>query len=330
VADSSEMRSKFPGRPAEEFDFQEILYEKKDYVATVTINRPKAYNAYSSLTLEEMAKAFLDCMWDDEVAVVVLTGAGDKAFCTGGDVKEYAEYYTRRPEDFWKWSFLFENAHNIYRGMGKPTIARINGMVAGGGNEWNLASDLAVMADHATIRQVGTQVGSVAAGGATQWLPLVVGDRRAREILFTCDPVDAAKCLDWGLVNRVVPYAELDDAVAELAGKLVDKMGDCMRMTKQQSNFMKDFLWSVTWPHAKDWLSVHFANLEPQEAMWAFVEKRKPDYGMLRDRLASGQSNSLPWGPYRTTCPSCGSRHIPEGFAYCGHCGTRLEEEGQE
>ena len=330
MADGSEMRSKFPGRPAEEFDFQEILYEKKDYVATVTINRPKAYNAYSSLTLEEMAKAFLDCMWDDAVAVVVLTGAGDKAFCTGGDVKEYAEYYTRRPEDFWKWSFLFETAHNIYRGIGKPTIARINGMVAGGGNEWNLASDLAVMADHASVRQVGTQVGSVAAGGATQWLPLVVGDRRAREILFTCEPVDAAKCLDWGLVNRVVPYAELDDAVAELAGKLVDKMGDCMRMTKQQSNFMKDFLWSATWPHAKDWLSVHFANLEPQEAMWAFVEKRKPDYGMLRDRLSSGQSNSLPWGPYRTTCPSCGSRHIPEGFAYCGNCGTKLEEESKE
>jgi enoyl-CoA hydratase/carnithine racemase len=158
----------FEGKPANSFQFKEIIYEKKNWVATVTINRPEAYNAYTTLTLQEMARAFQDASYDDSVAVVVLTGAGEKAFCTGGDVKEYAGDYTARPRDYWKWGNLFLDCHNRLRNIGKPTIARLNGIVAGGGNEFNLSCDLAIAADHVTIRQVGTRVGSVAAGGATQ------------------------------------------------------------------------------------------------------------------------------------------------------------------
>ncbi len=97
------MNTKFPARPASAFDFKEILYEKKDWTARVTINRPEVFNAYSTLTIQELMVAFKDTMWDDHVAVVVLTGAGEKAFCTGGDVKEYAENFTQMPRDYWKW-----------------------------------------------------------------------------------------------------------------------------------------------------------------------------------------------------------------------------------
>jgi len=149
----------FSGREPESFDFEEIVYSKRDWVATVTINRPESYNAYTWRTLQEMTQAFRDASWDDQIAVVVLTGAGDKAFGTGGDVKEYASEYTQRPHDYWKWMGLFTDCIDILRNIGKPTIARLNGMVVGGGNEFNMACDLAIAADHVRIRQVGTEVG---------------------------------------------------------------------------------------------------------------------------------------------------------------------------
>ncbi|HVD00415.1 MAG TPA: enoyl-CoA hydratase-related protein [Candidatus Dormibacteraeota bacterium] len=316
--------SSFTPRAAADFGFDEILYEKKEWVATVTINRPQVYNCYSAHTLQEMTVAFRDAAWDDGVAVVVLTGSGEKAFCTGGDVAEYQSEYLQRPRDYWKYMGLFQECHDQLRNIGKPVIARINGLVAGGGNEFNMACDLAVMADHATIRQVGTRVGSVAAGGATQWLPLMVGDRRAREMLFTCDPIDAATALDWGLVNRVVPYAELDAAVDTLAQKLIDKFPECTRYTKQAVNYWKDQAWSASIGHARDWLSLHFASLEPWEGMTAFVEKRQPDYRGIRAKAAAGGSSEFVWGAYTGTCPSCGAKGIPAEFAFCGKCGSAL------
>ncbi len=314
----------FTSRPAADFSFEQILYQKADWIARITINRPEVYNCYSAKTLQEMTLAFRDAAWDDSVAVVVLTGAGEKAFCTGGDVTEYQSEYLKRPRDYWKYMGLFQECHDQLRNLGKPVIARINGIVAGGGNEFNMACDLAVMADHATIRQVGTKVGSVAAGGATQWLPIMVGDRRARELLFTCDPIDAATALDWGLVNRVVPYAELDAAVDALAQKLIDKFPECTRYTKESVNYWKDQAWSATIGHARDWLSLHFATLEPWEGMTAFVEKRKPDYRGIRRKAAEGGSSEFVWGPYVGTCGECGAKGIPADFAFCGKCGAPL------
>lgn len=314
----------FPGRDPESFAFQEILYTKRDWVATVTINRPESYNAYTWHTLQEMTAAFRDASWDDRIAVVVLTGAGDKAFCTGGDVKEYASEYTQRPRDYWKWMGLFNECHDILRNIGKPTIARLNGMVVGGGNEFNMACDLAIAAEHVRIRQVGTEVGSVAAGGATQWLPIMVGDRRAREILWLCEWIDAPTALDWGLVNRVVPYDKLDDAVATMAAKLVDKFPECLRYTKQQTNFWKDLAWHQTIGHARDWLALHYTSLEPYEGMKAFVEKRRPDHLGVRLQAAQDKSSEFLWGPYVQTCPACGTAGIPQQFAFCGVCGESL------
>ena len=311
-------------RRVESFGFEEIIYEKKDWVARVTINRPHAYNAYTTRTLMEMLEAFRDAAFDDGVAVLVLTGAGDKAFCTGGDVKEYAARYTRRPRDYWKYMTLFVECHDMLRNLGKPTIARLNGIVAGGGNEFNMACDLAVAADDITIRQVGTRVGSVAAGGATQWLPILIGDRRAREMLLLSEPITAQTALEWGLVNRVVPRAQLDAAVDELCQKLIDKFPECLRYTRQQVNFWKDLSWHLTVGHARDWLALHFSDLEPWEGMRAFVEKRPADYRRIRSLARDGGASEFIWGAPEKECSSCGAQGLPSGMSYCGYCGQRL------
>lgn len=312
-------------RSPEDFGFEDIIYEKRGWVAWVTINRPEAYNCYTTDTLAELRDAFRDASHDDGIAVVVLTGAGDKAFCTGGDVKEYATHYTQRPRDYWKYMSLFADCHDVLRDIGKPTIARLNGIVAGGGNEFNMACDLAVAADDITIQQVGTKVGSVAAGGATQWLPIMIGDRRAREMLLLSEPVSAHQALDWGLVNRVVPRDQLDDAVNDLAERLIDKFPECVRYTKTQTNFWKDLAWDATIAHAGDWLSLHFATLEPWEGMTAFVEKRPPDYRGVRERARDGGSSEHVWGPPLKTCQACGAKGLPAGTSFCGACGTELE-----
>jgi len=209
----------FESTPAESFGFKEILYSKAEWVATITINRPHNYNAYSTPALEELATAFRDAAFDDSVGVIVYTGAGHRAFCTGGDVKEYEQLYTNRPRDYWKYMRLFRSYIESIVNTGKPVVARLNGMAVGGGNESQMACDLAVMAEHAWIGQVGTRVGSVAAGGATQWLPILIGDRRAREMLLFNGRIPAHQALDWGLVNRVVPSVTKDGGFIEGASK---------------------------------------------------------------------------------------------------------------
>ena len=269
-------------QPAESFGFQNIVYEKKDHRATVTMNRPEVLNCLDFPTLRELHRAFEDVSWDDSIRVMVLTGAGDRAFCTGADLKEQKEQCLDKPDDYWKWMGTFIEVHEKLRNIGKVTVARLNGMVVGGGNEMNMSCDLAVAADDIVIRQVGTARGSVAAAGATQWLPLIVGDRRAREILFLCEEIPAAKALEWGLVNRVVPRDKLDETVDELCDKLIDKLPECTRYTKQQINFWRDLSWHATIGHARDWLSLHNLSPETHEGIEAFVEKRPVDYDCLR------------------------------------------------
>lgn len=312
-----------PTQP-EEMDLQNVLYEKKGAVATITINRPEVYNCLNFRTLREMAYVFEMASWDDEVGVVVLTGAGDKAFSTGADMKEQNEQILDRPRNYWKWMGQFLEAHKKLLSIGKPTIARINGMAVGGGNEFNMSCDLAIMAEHAYIRQVGNAHGSVAAGGATQWLPIMIGDRRAREMLWLNEEISAEKALEWGLVNEVVPYEKLDDAVNKLANKLLDKLPECLRYTKEQTNFWKNMSFDLTTGHARDWLTVHTASYETHEAMRAFSEKRLPDYKMLRERMATGDSYEHKWGTPSLDCSECGAVDIPEHFKHCGVCGSPL------
>jgi enoyl-CoA hydratase/carnithine racemase len=268
----------------ESFNFTRVLYTKSAPRATVTINRPEVYNCFDFQTLRELARAFEDASWDDQIAVVVLTGAGQKAFCTGADLKEQAAHCIDDPQTYWKWMGAFIEAHDKLRNIGKPTVARLNGIVVGGGNEFNMACDLAIAADDIYIRQVGTAHGSVAAGGATQWLPLIVGDRRAREILLLCEEIPASQALEWGLINRVVPRDQLDAAVDEYCEKLANKLPECTRYTKQQLNFWRDMSWSQTIGHAREWLSIHNLSAETKEALRAFVEKRAVDYAGMRKK----------------------------------------------
>jgi len=276
---------KYAGRPAASFRFQNILYQKDDGKATITLNRPEVLNALNFETLQELGTALQDASWDDRIAVVVITGAGEKAFCTGADMKEWSEDFLRRPNDFYKWMGTFIETYDRLRNIGKPTIARLNGIVAGGGNELQMSCDLAIAADDIYIKHVGTARGSVPAAGATQWLPLIVGDRRAREILFLCEEIPAARALEWGLVNQVVPRRELDDAVDAMAEKLYNKLPECTRYTKQQLNFWRDFSWALTIGHLRDWLTVHTSAPEIEEGIRAFVEKRPVDYKKLRTMM---------------------------------------------
>jgi len=204
-----------PRDPAE-LGFEAIVYEKAPPRATIRLNRPEVLNAFDFRMLREIARACEDASWDDDVRVVVVTGAG-RAFCVGADLRSWDEDLLGNPSEYWKWFGAFKDMHDCLREIGKPTIARINGIAVGGGNELQMACDLSVMVESAFIRHVGLQHGSVPAGGATQWLQLLVGDRRAREIVFLCDEVPASQAMEWGLVNRAVPESELDAVVDEAA-----------------------------------------------------------------------------------------------------------------
>jgi enoyl-CoA hydratase/carnithine racemase len=280
---------KFSGKEPAEFNFQYILYEKSNHRATVTFNRPEVLNAVNHGMLEELNVAFKDASWDDSVAVLVLTGAGDRAFCTGADLKEQQQFL-ERPRDYWKWMGDFIECHERLRNIGKPTLARLNGIVVGGGNEFNLSCDLAIAVDDIYIRQVGTSHGSVALAGATQFLPLIVGDRRAREILFLNEEIPAQKALEWGLVNWVVPRQQLDAKVDEIVHKLFNKLPEKTRYTKQQLNFWRDLSWHTTIGHGRDWLAIHNTSPETWEGVRSFSEKRSPDYAAIRRRWAEDEA----------------------------------------
>ena len=297
--------------------FEHIGYQRDadTGVATVTINRPDVLNALDFPTMRELARAFEQASWDDSVACVVLTGSGDRSFCTGADLDEQATMGATSGQ-YWRWMGAFIEMHDRLRHIGKPTIARINGICVGGGNELQMACDLSVIVDDAYIRHVGPEHGSVPAGGATQWLPLIVGDRRAREIIMLCEPIPAATALDWGLVSRVVPRAELDATVAELAANLARKLPEAMRYTKTQLNWWRDLVWSQTVEHARDWLAVHSTANETKEAVAAFHEKRRPRFAELR-QLGAGEGR---------TCQACGAVGLPTSHRFCGSCGVELPD----
>jgi enoyl-CoA hydratase/carnithine racemase len=260
-----------PSAP-DQLGFESIVYEKAPPRATITLHRPEVLNAFDFRMLRELARACEDASWDDEIRVVVLTGTG-RAFCVGADLKSWSADYLGKPKEYWKWFGAFKEAHDRLRELGKPTLARINGVAVGGGNELQMACDLGVMVDHAFIRHVGLEHGSVPAGGATQWLPLFVGDRRAREIIYMCEEIPAAQAAEWGLVNWVVPAAELDAKVDEVVEKLAAKLPQTTRYAKQQLNFWRDLSWHETVNHARDWLALSMLGEEAQGAVEAFLHR---------------------------------------------------------
>jgi enoyl-CoA hydratase/carnithine racemase len=260
--------------PPEELGFETIVYEKAPPRATVTLNRPEVLNAFDYAMLRELARAFEDASFDDEIRVVVVTGAG-RAFCVGADLRSWDADLLDRPGEYWKWFGAFKDMHDRLREIGKPTLARVNGIAVGGGNELQMACDLALMADDAFIRHVGLEHGSVPAGGATQWLPIMVGDRRAREIIMLSEEIPAAQAEEWGLVNRAVPREELDALVDQWVEKLARKLPHATRYAKQQLNFWRDLSWHETIGHARDWLALSMLSDETKDAVRGFLESRR-------------------------------------------------------
>jgi enoyl-CoA hydratase/carnithine racemase len=267
-----------PSRPTPRdpaaFGFETIVYEKAPPRATIRLDRPEVLNAFDFRMLREIARAAEDASWDDEIRAVVVTGTG-RAFCVGADLRTWGDEYLDNPSGYWKWFGAFKDMHDRLREVGKPTIARVNGIAVGGGNELQMACDLSVIVDDAYIRHVGLEHGSVPAGGATQWLQLMVGDRRAREIVFLCEEVPAVQAAEWGLVNRAVPAAELDAVVDAWVESLARKLPQATRYAKQQLNVWRDLAWHQTVGHARDWLALSMLAGETQDAVRTFLSKEK-------------------------------------------------------
>ena len=329
-----------------------VRYQVDGRRATITIDRPDVLNALDRGTLDALRDRFAEASHDLSIGVVVLTGAGKTAFSTGADLGEQREFLERR-NAYWEWMGHFIDAIDAIRDCPVPTIARLNGMVVGGGNELNLACDLAVAADDIYIRHVGPSRGSLPSGGATQWMPIVVGDRRAREVLFLNREIPAQQALEWGWVNRVVPRSELDAAVDALAADILAKLPETIRATKAQLNFWKDLSWSVTIRNAREWLTIHADSAEVREGLESFDEKRKPDYDGLRDAMgdamtradasvateqevvageAASHLTAKPIGLASSsgpslTCPGCGRGPFHPDFSYCAYCGAALLQE---
>ena len=304
--------------------WQRILYTIRNGCATVTINRPKVLNCFDYLTLLELADAFHDAARDPQVFVVVLTGAGERAFCTGADLTEQRDVLAPNPQHYHTWMGAFIDVHERLRNIGKPTVARVNGIAVGGGNEFNMACDLAIAADHAYIRHVGPYHGSVPAGGATQWLPLFVGDRRAREIIWLGEEIAASTACEWGLYNAVVPMDELDDAVQRYVDKLLTALPETLRYTRTQTNFFKDLAWYQTIHHARDWLTVHTAAPEVHAAVEAFTNKQPLDHTTIH-RHHGTANGAYRWGAPGQSCNACGASGLPSAFTHCGACGVHLD-----
>jgi enoyl-CoA hydratase/carnithine racemase len=258
--------------PPEELGFAQIVYEKAPPRATIRLNRPEVLNAFDFQMLRELARACEDASWDDEIRVVVVTGTG-RAFCVGADLKAWGVDLLGNSKEYWKWFGAFKDMHDRLREIGKPTLARVNGIAVGGGNELQMACDLAVMVDDAFIRHVGLEHGSVPAGGATQWLPIMVGERRAREIVLMCEEIPAAQAQEWGLVNWAVPADELDAKVDGVVENLAVKLPETTRYAKQQLNWWRDVSWHETVGHARDWLALSMLNDEAKEAIERFLNR---------------------------------------------------------
>jgi len=257
--------------------YTDILCEKKGGVAWITINRPEVRNAFRTRTVAELTDAFADARWDPSVGVVVLTGAGEKAFCSGGDQKERGQggYATdQRPMDV-------EALHSAIRHIPKPVIAMVNGFAIGGGHVLHLLCDLSIAADNAVFGQTGPRVGSVDAGHGTGYLARVVGEKKAREIWYMCRQYSAQDALEMGLVNKVVPQKDLRAEVEKWCAELLEKSPTALALAKQSFNVDSEQRAGVA-QFAHTALNLYYQTEEAMEGRNAFVEKRPVNFAKFR------------------------------------------------
>lgn len=256
-------------------EFEDITYEIDEHAAIITINRPHRYNAFTGKTVEELIKAFRAAWVDQRVAAIILTGNGDKAFCTGGDVKQRAETGDYGPTE--SGMFEIENLHKLIRDVPKPVIAAVNGLAIGGGHVLHVLCDLSIAADSAKFGQAGPRVGSFDAGFGSAFLARVVGEKRAREMWYLCRQYDAATAERWGLVNWVVPAGQLLTEAKAVVAEIAAKSPTAIRFLKQSFNADTDHQAGIS-NLAMSALDLFVASEEGMEGARAFSEKRQPDF----------------------------------------------------
>src|SRR5258708_4145677 len=279
--------------------FTDVTYAVRDRAAWIIINRPKVYNAFRGQTLEEMIQALHLAANDRQVASIVLTGAGDKAFCTGGDQSAHEGQYDGRGVV----GLPIDELQGLIRDVPKPVIARVNGFAIGGGNVLATLCDLTIAADTAQFGQVGPKVGSVDAGWGTAFLARHVGDKKAREIWFINDRYTAEQAREMGLVNKVVPAAKLDASVKDWTDKLAQRSPTAIALAKRSFNADSDNIRGLS-NFALHAVKMFYDTPESKEAVPPFNARRGPDFlrspSVLHappNALAASTGRSLPNAP---------------------------------
>jgi 2-ketocyclohexanecarboxyl-CoA hydrolase len=264
-------------------ELTDVRYEVDDGLAWITIDRPERMNAFRARTVDELIHCFKRAWASPEVGVVCLTGAGERAFCSGGDQKQRAETGDYGPSQ--SGLFEVEALHRLIRELPKPVIAAVNGYAIGGGHVLHVLCDLTIAADHATFGQVGPRVGSFDAGFGTAYLSRVVGEKRAREMWLLCRRYDAATAERWGLVNHVVPLAELRAEVRRWADEALALSPTALRFVKQSFNADSEHLAGIG-AVAFSGLAQYLESDEASEGVRAFNEKREPNFAPFRARVS--------------------------------------------
>jgi naphthoate synthase len=262
-------------------DYTDIVYEAAEGIAKITINRPEVRNAFRPTTLFELADAFNVARDDPQIGVVVLTGAGDEAFCSGGDQRIRGDDGYQDPHGVGRLNVL--DLQIQIRRTPKPVVAMVAGYAIGGGHVLHVVCDLTIAADNARFGQTGPKVGSFDGGYGSGLLARSVGQKKAREIWFLCEQYDAQAALEMGLVNTVVPLAELEATTVAWCRRMLQHSPLALRMLKASLNAADDGLAGIQ-QLAGDATLLYYMSEEAQEGRNAYVDKRAPDFGRFPKR----------------------------------------------
>lgn len=257
-------------------EFEEIKFEYFEGIAKITINRPRYRNAFTPDTIKEIIQAMVYCRESQDIATVILTGEGDKAFCAGGDqnVKNIAGYIGK--DGVPRLNVL--DLQKLIRSLPKPVVAMVNGYAIGGGHVLHVVCDLSIASENAIFGQTGPKVGSFDAGFGSSYLARIVGQKKAREIWFLCKQYSAAEALEMGLVNTVVPFDQLEDETVAWCKKMMEHSPLALRMIKMGLNAEMDGMAGIQ-ELAGNATMLYYMTEEAHEGKNAFLEKRKPDFG---------------------------------------------------
>jgi len=253
--------------------YEDLIYGEKEGAATITINRPAKHNAFRGKTCDELLHAFGRAGWSKAIGVIVLTGAGTKAFCTGGDQSAHEGSYDGRGTI----GLPMEELHAMIRLVPKPVIAKVRGYAIGGGNVLATLCDLTIASETAQFGQVGPKMGSVDPGFGTAYLARLVGEKKAREIWYLCRRYSAREALEMGLINKVVADDQLDAEVDAWCREIVEKSPTAIAIAKRSFNADSDSIAGIAGMGMQA-LRLYYESEESKEGVRALSEKRKPDF----------------------------------------------------